>query len=195
MVLHLAPLCFSSIELNCCQRSTTELTTGPTMQYQSSQHHIRLSVLRSARAEPTVSRQPLLSSPRKSQRRESQQSLQIWPQSDLTRSYFIGLLTDSSVTAQEIIFCVSICVLAFVPGPVTHLKLRGEMGKHCTKEKVPGEMLTNTEQRASRRRRRERRETHTNTQIRAHTQARQIKETVLHANTVYPTCLQLQNIT
>lgn len=64
-------------------------------------------------------------------------------------------------------------ISAFVPGPVMHSELRGELGKYCTKEKVPGELLTNAEQRASRggggdggsnrEREREERLTHTHT--------------------------------
>lgn len=74
------------------------------------------------------------------------------------------------------------CVLAFLPALIMDSKLRVGLRKSYTKEKVSGELLTNAEQRTSMR---------AGGGVARHTHT-WIKEAVLHANTVYSTCLQLQ---
>ena len=122
--------------------------------------------------------EPLLSSPsERGEKKGQQHSLRTQPAAQMRlRERVTSVWPDTlrtsqtcTLTAQEILFHVFYVFLAFVPGPVMHSKLRGELGKYCTKEKVPGELLTNTEQsEQSKQGRRERRHTHMHTHTHTH---------------------------
>ena len=143
---------------NCCQRTPTEpaternysATPEPIMSHKTQEANLQpisLCCLFQVRARKERKGQSPLQTHRQ-HRWSSQIGL---PQSDLTHTHTLHrpVLWLFTYSTGDIIMCIT-RVLAFVPGPVMHSKLRGELGKYCTKEKVSGELLTNTEQRASR---------------------------------------------
>lgn len=114
--------------------------------------------------------------------------------------FFVDLIIESSLTPQQLFTLYVARVLLLYRAHLCIQRLGGELGKHCTKDRVPGEWLTNNEQRAGElggggreeRGGKERGDSllHTHTHSR-----RQIKEAVWHANTVYSSRLQPQSIT
>lgn len=62
--------------------------------------------------------------------------------------FFVDLIIESSLTPQELFTLYIARVLLLYPAHLCIQRLGGELGKHCTKDRVPGEWLTNNEQRA-----------------------------------------------
>lgn len=62
--------------------------------------------------------------------------------------FFVDLIIESLLTPQEIFTLYIARVLLLYTVHLCIQRLGGELGKHCTKDGVPGEWLTNNEQRA-----------------------------------------------
>lgn len=110
--------------------------------------------------------------------------------------FFVDLIIKASLTPQELFTLYIARVLLLYPAHLCIQRLGGELGKHCTKDRVPGEWLTNNEQRAGEQGGGGREEGKERGDSLAHTHSRRrIKEAVWHASTVYSSRLQPQSIT